>query len=267
MKRMILIICALLMVGCTANNTTNEVIESTTVNDVIIDESEVIESTIASDVIIDKYEVAEAFNNFLKEEDYDSLKTFEYSKEMETYLNQNNIEDVFKQYDLGAVIEQQDIQESEDGGFTILSTPTIFEMMSLNLNVVFDSDNKIVGFNLGQFTGNLESTIDVEALETGLKHHQAFADGDIDTLENEFEYSAEMIQIIEEGLFKETITSEIYGALVEVKDGYTFEYSGYTIVSIPVVYENMLFNYDLAFDVDRKIAGISFSDYAEKKIR
>lgn len=243
MKRyLVVVLCVLLLVSCTGSKN---------------------EEIAVSNEVIDIEEVAIQFNTMLKENDFDGLMTLAYSEEMSEYLEKNSVESVFSQLAIGSVVKQYEMKKSNKDGFVIFTTPTEFETQSFDLNLVFDSENHIAGFNVSPFTGE-SNELEEKAMDIALDHHIAFAEGDIEKLEGDYNYTDQMNKAISEGLFISQATSEKYGELLEVKSLYSYIASGYIVVSIPVVYEKKSFNYDLAFDMELLIAGLSFSEFAEK---
>ncbi|MCH4886679.1 DUF3887 domain-containing protein [Acidaminobacter sp. JC074] len=241
MKKIIVFLCVLLLVSCGPK-------------------------TVDTDAPFDGVDietVSNDFNELLKMGDFEGMKSFDYTDDLQAYLDKNSMEAIFDQLGVGPVIKQYETVKSLTDGYTIFTTPTEFENASYNVNLVFDVQGKIGGINVAEFTGtNQAADIDLEGL--ALSHHQAFADGDVEKLEKEFSYTGQMKEAIKQGLFSSQATSEAYGQLKAVKESFSFTTSGYTIVSTPVVYEKKSFNYDLAFDDKGNIAGLSFSDFAEK---
>lgn len=260
MKRLLILMMCLLLVfvvGCSKENNT----ENNNANDSNLEIEEPIE-------VVDKSieEITRTFNEDIAAMAVDNLlNNYTYSAEMIEFMTKETLEDLFNQMDLGHVIERREQITQNVDEYRVVSTPTIFENKRYTVNVVFDENNLISGFNFGEFLDDSEKVIIEDSIETiALKHHSDFSDEQYDSLMNNYVYSPEMLAAINEVMLKEMKEGLDTGALMEVNESFTFEAQGYTIVSLPVVYENISLNYNVVFNDDKVIEGLSFADYQEK---
>ncbi len=224
-------------------------------------------------------ETSIAFNEALKNQAYESMENdFAYDKKMRSFLNENKISSVFEQLELGQLKEQQVSVRSEKDGYTIIATPTIFENVSYDVNLVFDAEGLIVGFNVGAFTGveegvegeeggeGTEGIEEADLVSLGTAHHLSFSNGQFELLMSDYSYSKQMLDVVSESWFKQIHSDLDLGKLLDVKEGFAYVVSGFMVVSIPVNYENKSFNYNVVFDQSREITGLNFAEYQEKVV-
>lgn len=211
-------------------------------------------------------EISMAFNIDFEEEDIESLiNNYIYSEEMNAFMTTKNLEDLFNQMNLGETIERLDSTTEIVDEFIVVSTPTKFENNQLTINLVFDQDKVINGFNFGEFPKINDNTIEYEnkIKEIIVNHHMAFSKEDYESLINDYTYTNDMLDVISEEMYKQTKDTLSTGALIEIKQPFTYEVQGYIVVSLPVIYESKSFNYNLVFDDKKLIAGSNIGDYKE----
>lgn len=211
-------------------------------------------------------ELTVKFNTDIKNQDYKALASnYRYTNEMKSLMTESKLNETFSKLGAGKVVEFKETVQSEKDGYIIMTTPTIFENASYDINLVFDANNKIAGYNFGAFTDSTTSkeveTEDLMAL--AIDHHALFADDKFADL-MAFDYTDEVLKAVNETFFKLTKSQMNLGKLVKVSEAFSFESQGFLIVSLPVIYENNQFNYNLVFDKNQVIAGLNFGEYQEQ---
>jgi len=108
-------------------------------------------------------EIAADFNQDLLSENYEVIeRNYNFTKQVKPYMRPASLEKIFTDLDCGKILEQQESFTQEANGYQIVSTPTIFERKNFNVNLVFDENKLIAGFNVSPFTG----TTDLEDNDT-----------------------------------------------------------------------------------------------------
>ena len=264
MKKYIVLLLSILLVfsvGCSNNegnevNNTNETNVADNNNAVVEDEAAVDNRSIE--------EISKAFNTDLADMNVDNLlNNYDYSVDMKEFMTEKVLNDIFNQMNLGKIVEQKEMIQDNNNEYIIVGTPTIFENNQLTVNVVFNTSKEIAGFNYGLYETDEEAVSDLSIEELTLLHLQAFNDGDYAAL-MDFVYSDDMLAIVSEEMYKETKEGINTGKALEIKEPFSYEVQGYVIVSVPVVYENIKFNYNLVFDNKKIIAGSNIGDYEER---
>lgn len=262
-KYIVLLISVLLIfsVGC-SNDTVNEANDVNEIN--VIEDNNV---AVEEDVVKESrniQEIAEAFNTDLADMNIENLlNNYDYSVEMKEFMTEKVLNDTFKQMNLGEIVEQKETTQENSNEFIIIGTPTIFDNNQLTVNVVFNSSKEIAGFNYGVFETDEPAVSELSIEELTLAHLQAFNDGDYAAL-MDYVYSEDMLSIVSEEMYKTTKEGMTTGKVLEVKEPFSYEVQGYVIVSVPVIYENIKYNYNLVFDNKKIIAGSNIGDYEER---
>lgn len=70
---------------------------------------------------------------------------------MATFITTKSLEDLFVQLNLGAVNERKGLLTQIVDDFIVIGTPTIFANKRLLVNLTFDENHVIAGFNFGEF--------------------------------------------------------------------------------------------------------------------
>ncbi|MBI9015183.1 MAG: DUF3887 domain-containing protein [Clostridiales bacterium] len=264
MKKYIVLLLSILLVfsvGC-SNDEVNEVNNTNETNVADNDNAVVEDEAVVDNRSIE--EISKTFNTDLADMNIENLlNNYNYSVEMKEFMTEKVLNDTFRQMNLGKIVEQKEMIQENSNEFIIISTPTIFENNQLTVNVVFNQSKEIAGFNYGLFETDEPAVSELSIEELTLLHLQAFNDEDYAAL-MDFVYSEDMLAIVSEAVYKETKEGMNTGKALEVKQPFSYEVQGYVIVSVPVIYENIKYNYNLVFDNKKVIAGSNIGDYEER---
>ena len=211
-------------------------------------------------------EISNDFNIDFQNKSIENLiNNYIYSDEMNLFMTTENLENLFVQMNLGKTIEKSVSTSEIVDDFIVVSTPRKFENKQLTINIVFDQDKVITGFNFGEYPkgDNITAQNEKKIKEITVSHHLAFSKEDYESLISDYSYTNDMLDVISKEMYKQTKDTLSTGELIEIKQPFIYEVQGYLLVSLPVVYESKSFNYNLVFDDQNLIAGSNIGDYKE----
>lgn len=80
-----------------------------------------------------------------------------------------------------------------------------------------------------------------------------------------YSYSEQMKSAVSLDFYKNDIGAiqDTYGDFIEMKTPFSLQKDSYTIISIPIVFENKKINYNVVFNKEGEIAGFNFQEYKE----
>lgn len=110
-------------------------------------------------------EISQSYISDLEARNTDQLlNNYHYSVDMENALTETVFDQIYADLDakFGNWIKTEEMTQSEQASFTILTYHVIFENADINMNIVFDTDKNIAGLNytvqLAEMTAQTEST-------------------------------------------------------------------------------------------------------------
>lgn len=268
MKKYLIVCLGILLVLTVGCSNTSEKNNNVKVNEVETVEAETLDIETPEKIQETIQEISNSFNKDLGDMNIEGLiNDYTYSPEMNDFMIEKTIVELFDQMNLGQVVKQESPLETTQNGYIIIGTPTVFENKQLTVNVVFNDKNEIAGFNYGLYENVDDSVSDLSIEALSLKHLNAFADGDYALLMTDFVYTDKMLEIVSEAMYKQTREGLLSGKILEVKEPFEYEIQGYVVVSIPVVFEKIKINYNLVFDNKKIIAGSNLGEYEERVTR
>lgn len=254
MKKVLIILMAFVLVGCSNNTVVTNAPNATNENNLVVVEDSVVDHE------LDLEEVANEFLvDFSNKDTQALLGEYNYTPAMLDFMTEKNLTDTYASLNLGSIVKTYPIVETAKDEYIIITTPTEFEHASFDFNVVFQ-DGLVAGFNVKAFSGIAVDHDDLIAIAE--EHHMLFSKDDFDSM-IELDYTDKMKNVITADMYKSAKADMNVGELIEVKDGYIVEVQGFQIVNIPVIYEHIEFNYNVVFQ-GNLIAGFNVGEFSEK---
>lgn len=231
MKKIVLVVMLLLLIGCQAEEVMKEPM------------------TIVSEM-----------NQAIKDFDYSELLMYDFDESIKDVMTEDTLKQAFD--GLGAVVEQQMVVPFEKEGFKMFKTPTVFENGAFDIVIGFNENIEIVSFYIDVFTGEQEMSTDIEVLAK--EYLMLFVEQEFEALVD-LNYTSDMKAVSTKVFYEDLYNNSRWGDFIKSHEVIRYEMSGYEVVSIPCEFENGSINYTVLFDASDKIAGLRFDEFQLKE--
>lgn len=220
-----------------------------------------------------KEEIATAYLQDFKAQNYSNMyQLYEATDEMKSATS----ESVYKQiYDsvtstFGKLLEYGEVTSSEEDGYTIVSRVAVYEKSSVSLNVVFDSEGKLAGFNYTQVEGE-------ESLEDIAKRYiTLMSEGKYESMISDVNHSQVMLDNVNPSIYEAIWITlvDTYGQFTGMEEVHSTVEGEYTIVAVHSSFENQNVTLNVVFDSMNMVTGFNYTpendlkkgDFTEEEI-
>ena len=201
----------------------------------------------------------------------EAAENYDYTVKMKEVISpefyENDIGSV--QDGFGEFTEMKTPLISQQDGYTIVSIPMVFTKNRINYNIVFDGENEIAGFNMGEYKESEETAAEnsgISIVDTARSYAADLMEGSYEKAYTDYPHDAAMAGAVNADAYKDMIEAvkAQNGDFVKLGEIFTFGIDVYTAVDVPVEMTGENFNFEIYFDSQNRIAGLKFVPYQEK---
>jgi len=172
------LILVLSLAACSKKSSEDTRVSQDTDSEVRVDEIEENEDETKIKEITISHHIA-----FSQEEYKELLKGYVYTDEMVAVISEEMFKQTKEALSTGALIETKQPFTYKNRGYVVVSLPVIYELKRFNYNLVFNDQNSIAGFNIGEYKEptNLQSSINIQEIPLVAKVNKMKLDGILTT--------------------------------------------------------------------------------------